>query len=112
MESLARDGGAPKPPYRMPLPGLCARPERSVSAGVPLLAPIFADADWNPAASSARLPGEVLVLRGGVKLCAMPKTVAGVVPAGGAAAFLVRVGVALARLMARVTALTCFLPAL
>ena len=74
---------------------------------------MFADADWNPAGSLARLPGgEVLVLRGGVKLCAMPKKLAGVVLAGAAVAFLVKVGVALARLMARVTALTCFLPAL
>jgi len=74
---------------------------------------MFADADWNPAGSLARLPdGEVLVLRGGVKLCEMPKKVAGV-PAGGAAVLLVKVaGVALTRLMARVTALTCFLPAL
>ncbi len=92
------------------------RLDRSFSAGVPLLAPMFADADWNPAGSLARLPdGEVLVLRGGVKLCEMPKKVAGVPAgaAGAAAALLVKVvGVALTRLMARVTALTCFLPAL
>jgi hypothetical protein len=41
----------------------------------------------------------------------MPKKLAGVV-AGGRSARFVKVGVALARLMARVTALTCFFPAL
>jgi hypothetical protein len=56
--------------------------------------------------------GVSVVLRGGVKLWLMPKKVAGVVAGGASAPFLVRIGVAVVRLMARVTALTCFLPAL
>jgi hypothetical protein len=104
--SLARDGGAAKLPYCSALPGLRASPDRSSCAGAPLFALTFADAGWYAAGSSAGL-----VLRGGVKLWWMPKKWAGAV-AGGAPARLVSVGVALARLMARVTALTCFLPAL
>jgi hypothetical protein len=53
-----------------------------------------------------------VVTRGGVKEWSMPKKIAGVV-AGGASAFLVKVGVEfVARWMARATALMCFLPAL
>lgn len=110
--SLARDGGAPKLPYPIPLAGVRASPDRSSSEPAFLLCRVAVDPDRSIPGSSPRLPVRVsVVLRGGVKLCLMPKTLPGVV-AGAASGLLVIVGVALARLMARVTTLTCFLPAL
>lgn len=73
--SLACDGGPSMLPYCIPLPGVLARPDRSLPG-----AAAVGFADPEPERSGPPKPSiGAVVLRGGVKVWLMPKKMEGVV---------------------------------